>query len=127
MSMQDLKVEIDFDQFPLEYTCDGEGVSTRIRISGSDAPYLAVIMDDPDASKGTFTHWIAWNIPSTEEIPRDIPPEPRISHPISIVQGMNDSRKVGYTAPCPSKGVHRYSSGSGASRKNSTSRPGPSE
>ncbi len=108
MSMQDLKVEIDFDHFPPEYTCDGEGISPRIRITGSGAPYLAIIIDDPDASKGTFTHWVAWNIPSTEEIPPGIPPEPRISHPVSIVQGMNDSRKTGYTGPCPSKGVHRY-------------------
>jgi len=29
-----------------EHTCDGDNISPRIRVSGSDAPYLAVIMDD---------------------------------------------------------------------------------
>ncbi len=109
MSMHDLKIEIDFDQFPPEYTCDGAGISPRIRVTGSDAPYLAIIMEDPDASKGLFTHWTAWNIPSTEEIPRGIPPEPEVAHPISAVQGMNDSQKIGYSGPCPHPGkAHRY-------------------
>lgn len=109
MSMQDLTVEIDFDRFPPEHTCDGNNVSPRIRVRGSDAPYLAVIMDDPDAPRGTFTHWLAWNIPSTGEIPEGIPQEPRISHPVSVVQGMNDFRRTGYAGPCPPKGAsHRF-------------------
>ena len=108
MSMQNLQVEIDFDHFPPEHTCDGEDTSPRIRVSGSDAPYLVIVIEDPDASKGTFTHWLIWNIPSTGEIPSGIPPEPRISRPFPAVQGMNDFRKIGYAGPCPSKGVHRY-------------------
>ncbi|NMA89415.1 MAG: hypothetical protein GX965_09720 [Methanoculleus bourgensis] len=67
--MQNLTIEVDFDRFPPEHTCDGDNISPRIRVSRSDAPYLAVIMDDPDDPTGTFTHWIAWNIPSTGEIP----------------------------------------------------------
>ncbi|NQS74147.1 MAG: YbhB/YbcL family Raf kinase inhibitor-like protein [Methanoculleus sp.] len=107
--MKDLTIEVGFDQFPTRFTCDGDGISPRIRVSGSDTPYLAIIMDDPDASKGTFTHWLAWNVPSTGEIPEGVPPEPRISHPLSAVQGMNDYRRTGYGGPCPSPGKpHRY-------------------
>lgn len=109
MSMQNLTIRIDFDRFPREHTCDGEDLSPWIEIIGSDAPYLAVIMDDPDAPRGTFTHWFAWNIPSTGEISRGIPPEPRTSHPIPAVQGMNDLRRIGYSGPCPPEGtVHRF-------------------
>lgn len=107
--MQNLTVEIDFDRFPSEHTCDGENRSPRIRVRGSDAPYLAVVVDDPDAPRGTFTHWLAWNIPSTGEIPAGIPPEPRISRPVPVVQGTNDFRKTGYAGPCPPKGAtHRF-------------------
>ncbi|GLI47465.1 YbhB/YbcL family Raf kinase inhibitor-like protein [Methanoculleus bourgensis] len=107
--MQNLTIEVDFDRFPPEHTCDGDNISPRIRVSGSDAPYLAVIMDDPDDPTGTFTHWIAWNIPSTGEIPKAVPPEPRISHPVAAVQGMNDYRRTGYSGPCPPRGrPHRY-------------------
>ncbi|MDD2472962.1 MULTISPECIES: YbhB/YbcL family Raf kinase inhibitor-like protein [unclassified Methanoculleus] len=107
--MQNLTIAVDFDRFPPEHTCDGEDLSPRIRVLGSNAPYLAVIVDDPDAPRGTFTHWLAWNIPSTGEIPAGIPQEPRISHPVSAVQGMNDFRRTGYSGPCPPRGTsHRY-------------------
>ncbi|MDN7012095.1 YbhB/YbcL family Raf kinase inhibitor-like protein [Methanoculleus sp. FWC-SCC3] len=107
--MQNLTIEVDFDRFPLEHTCDGDDLSPRIAVRGSDAPYLAVIVDDPDAPRGTFTHWIAWNIPSTREIPEGIPPEPRISHPVAAVQGMNDFRMTGYAGPCPPRRAsHRF-------------------
>lgn len=128
--MQNLTIAVDFDRFPPEHTCDGEDLSPRIRVLGSNAPYLAVIVDDPDAPRGTFTHWLAWNIPSTGEIPAGIPQEPRISHPVSAVQGMNDFRRTGYSGPCPREVHHTAtSSGYGALRVNSTSlrgRGGPS-
>jgi Raf kinase inhibitor-like YbhB/YbcL family protein len=109
MSMQNLTIEIGFDRFPPEHTCDGENVSPAIRVRGSDTPYLAVIVDDPDAPRGTFTHWLAWNIPATGEIPGGIPPEPRVSHPVPAVQGTNDFRRIGYGGPCPPKGAsHRF-------------------
>ncbi|WP_332450822.1 YbhB/YbcL family Raf kinase inhibitor-like protein [Methanoculleus sp.] len=107
--MQNLTIEVDFDRFPREHTCDGENLSPRIRVSGSDAPYLAIIVDDPDAPRGTFTHWLAWNIPSTGEIPAGIPPDPRVSRPIPAVQGTNDFQRTGYGGPCPPKGTeHRF-------------------
>ncbi|WP_054847518.1 YbhB/YbcL family Raf kinase inhibitor-like protein [Methanoculleus chikugoensis] len=113
--MRNLSIEVDFDRFPPEHTCDGgENISPpAIRVRGSDAPYLAVIVDDPDAPRGgTFTHWLVWNIPSTEIPPEGIPPEPpRVSRPVAAVQGTNDFRRIGYAGPpCPPrKGAsHRF-------------------
>ena len=124
--MQNLTIEVDFDRFPREHTCDGEDISPRIRVLGSDAPYLAVIMDDPDAPRGTFTHWLAWNIPSTGEIPAGIPRSPGSSIRSRPSRGRTTSGRPVTPAPAP-RGVRRTasSSGSGASRRNSTSRRAP--
>jgi Raf kinase inhibitor-like YbhB/YbcL family protein len=52
------------DEIPRRHTCEGEDVSPAL--SWSDPPAgtraLALIVDDPDAPVGTFTHWLAWNI-----------------------------------------------------------------
>jgi Raf kinase inhibitor-like YbhB/YbcL family protein len=98
-----------FGIFPPEHTCDGADLSPGITVPGTKTPYLAVIMDDPDAPRPPFTHWLAWNIPSTGEIPAGIPPEFRVSRHVPAVQGTNDFRRTGYAGPCPPKGAsHRF-------------------
>jgi Raf kinase inhibitor-like YbhB/YbcL family protein len=51
-------------EIPRRHTCEGEDVSPAL--SWSDPPHvtrtLVLIVDDPDAPIGTFTHWLAWNI-----------------------------------------------------------------
>jgi hypothetical protein len=62
---------------------------------------FALIMDDPDAPSGTFTHWIQW----------DIPAETRsLAGASSGVAGVNDFHGAGYGGPCPppNHGTHRY-------------------
>jgi Raf kinase inhibitor-like YbhB/YbcL family protein len=67
-----------------------------------DAKSLALIMDDPDAPSGTFTHWILFNMsPRTKEIHEDSPP-------VMATQGRNDYGDVGYGGPQPPSGEHRY-------------------
>ncbi len=107
----ELSVSLPFDTFPRKYTCDGEDISPPIEISGvsGKAKSLAIIMDDPDAPLGVFTHWVIWNIPATTtSLPEAIPPVAEIAEPISAVQGTNDFGKIGYGGPCPPSGVHRY-------------------
>jgi hypothetical protein len=88
---------------PSEYTCDGQDISPPFTISGvpSKAKSLALVMDDPDAPGGTFTHWIVWNIPTDKT-------EFAKGEEMSFPQGKTSFGDVGYGGPCPPSGVHRY-------------------
>ncbi len=89
---------------PQKYTCDGEGINPPLKFSEipDNTQSLALVMDDPDAPAGTFTHWIVWNIkPEVTEILEH-------SVPNSAVQGSNSANKNAYAGPCPPAGTHRY-------------------
>jgi Raf kinase inhibitor-like YbhB/YbcL family protein len=94
---------------PVEYTCSGENRSPALNWSEvpSTARSLALIIDDPDAPMGTFTHWVVYNLPPTlAGLPAGVP-----AGAISTggTQGINSSRTNGYTGPCPPPGKpHRY-------------------
>lgn len=107
--MEEIQVGLGFSEFPPEHTCVGEDVSPRIAIAGSRTPYMALIMDDPDAPGGTYTHWVVWNITAREEIPRGISKTEAPPELGGAVQGTHSGRKVGYKGPCPPSGrPHRY-------------------
>ncbi len=91
---------------PSQYTCSGQNVSPPLNLFNIPpaAQSLALIMHDPDAPVGDFTHWLVWDIPtSTETIAAN-------SVPVGAVQGANDMDDVGYAGPCPpaGTGTHRY-------------------
>jgi len=89
---------------PSKFTCDGSDTSPPLQIAGvpSGAKSLVLIVDDPDAPSGLFTHWLVWNIPpQTGSIAEGSAPQG--------VQGANDFGKSGYRGPCPPPGTHRYS------------------
>jgi Raf kinase inhibitor-like YbhB/YbcL family protein len=94
---------------PAKYTCDGEDISPPIEW-GPLPPgtvTIALIVDDPDAPRGTWVHWVVYNIPSEDRwLPEDIPNQP--IQPDCCLQGLNDFRRIGYGGPCPPGGVHRY-------------------
>jgi Raf kinase inhibitor-like YbhB/YbcL family protein len=112
MSLEVGSVFHNGEYIPKKFTCDGEDVNPPIYIGNlsEKAKSLVIIVDDPDAPIGTFTHWIAWNIPPVGEIPEAIPKREKVSEPIPIVQGRNDFGKIGYGGPCPPRGhgVHHY-------------------
>ena len=63
---------------------------------------LAVVVDDPDATKGTFTHWRRFNVdPKIKDIKEDCVP-------VMATQGRNDFGEVEYDGPKPPSGEHRY-------------------
>ena len=96
---------------PKEYTCDGDDISPPIYIGKipEGTKSLVIIVDDPDAPGGTFTHWVAWDIPPTGEIPMGIPRNEEVNKPLHIVQGKNDFGRIGYNGPCPPRGKpHHY-------------------
>lgn len=95
------------EKIPAKYTCDGDDINPLLEIRNAPATTksLALIMDDPDATRGTpWDHWILWNIdPKTQYISED-------NVPNNAVQGANSWGKAKYGGPCPPKGkpAHRY-------------------
>jgi Raf kinase inhibitor-like YbhB/YbcL family protein len=94
---------------PKRFTCDGQGVSPALSWSGAPTgtKSLALIMDDPDAPSGTFTHWVLYNMPSAlASLGEAVAATQQV--PGVGTQGLNSARRTGYTPPCPPSGTHRY-------------------
>ncbi|OGF61768.1 hypothetical protein A2662_04325 [Candidatus Giovannonibacteria bacterium RIFCSPHIGHO2_01_FULL_45_33] len=95
------------ETIPKKYTCDGEDTNPPLKISGvpENAKSLALIVDDPDATRGvTWVHWIILNIdPSVREIAEN-------SMPAKTKELVTSFGKPGYGGPCPPGGSkpHRY-------------------
>ena len=90
-------------EIPSKFTCDGADTSPPLQIADipSEAKSLALVVDDPDAPSGLFTHWAVWNIPpQTGSVREGSAPKG--------AQGANDFGKSGYGGPCPPSGTHRY-------------------
>lgn len=90
-------------EIPSKFTCDGADTSPPLQIADipSEAKSLVLVVDDPDAPSGLFTHWTFWNIPpQTSAVGEGSAPKG--------VQGTNDFGKSGYGGPCPPSGTHRY-------------------
>jgi len=95
---------------PTRYTCSGADVSPAL--AWSDAPVgtasFALIADDPDAPRGTWVHWVIYNIPAaTTILAENVPKDKTLSD--GSAQGQNDFQRFGYGGPCPPPGKpHRY-------------------
>src|SRR5258705_10222511 len=88
---------------PTKFTCNGTNVSPELQISSvpNEAKSLVLIVDDPDAPRGLFTHWIVWNIdPKTTRVAEN-------SAPTAGVQGINDFGKRNYGGPSSPPPPHR--------------------
>ncbi len=88
---------------PKRYSCDGDNISPPLQWSGAPASTksFALIMDDPDAPGGTFTHWVLFDLPASQT---------EIAEGAKNVGkgGLNGTRQTGYTGACPPSGTHRY-------------------
>ena len=89
-------------RIPSKYTCDGDNVSPPLVVSEVPAgtETLALVVDDPDAPSGTWDHWIAYDIPVTDEISEGVT--------ALGTGGRNSWGRSGYGGPCPPSGTHRY-------------------
>ena len=89
---------------PSRYTCEGEDASPPLRWTNvpEGTRSLALILDDPDAPGGIFTHWIAWGLDPAAGGLGEGEPAPG--------EGRNDFGTTGYRGPCPPRGhgPHRY-------------------
>ena len=87
---------------PRQFTCDGNDAPPPITVTDppSGTRSFAVIMEDPDAPKGTFTHWLAYDIPADKT-------DLQVSAGKTL---RNSFGRDGYGGPCPppGHGPHRY-------------------
>lgn len=95
---------------PKEYTGDGSDLSPPLAWSDPPAGTVsfALICDDPDAPRGTWVHWVLFNLPGDR---RSL--EAGIAKVGSLKggtsQGKNDFGNPGYGGPAPPRGKpHRY-------------------
>ena len=86
---------------PVKYTCDGEKISPPLHIAQIPDHTLSLVLiaEDPDTAKGTFDHWLVWNIEPAPVIKEGENPG---------ISGINSAGKTGYHPPCPPDGRHRY-------------------
>lgn len=86
------------------FTCNGENAVPTLRWSGGppNVQGWAVVVEDPDAPAGTFTHWIVTGLaPSIRSLGAQLPP--------GSVVGLTSSGQPGYVGPCPPAGQeHRF-------------------
>ena len=96
------------ETIPDVHAYDNKNLSPPLK--WSDVPQgvksFALIADDPDAPRGTWVHWVLFNIPpDTREL--NAAPAGKVDiH--GAVQGKNDFKKLGYGGPAPPSGTHRY-------------------
>jgi len=95
---------------PIQYTCDGKNISPPLTWKGApgNTQSFALIVDDPDAPTGVWTHWVVFNLPSSvEELTEDFVNSPDATG--SAKQGVNNFKNAGYGGPCPpANKSHRY-------------------
>ena len=89
---------------PARFTCDGDGDAPPLLWEGvpEDAASLARIVDDPDAPRGTFVHWVLLDLPAgTTGLAED-------TIPSGAVQARNSAGEASYFGPCPPSRRHHY-------------------
>jgi Raf kinase inhibitor-like YbhB/YbcL family protein len=95
---------------PKEYTGDGPDVSPPLRwcTAPVGTKTFALICDDPDAPRGTWVHWVLFNLPAdAQDLPEGASPKGTL--PGGTRQGKNDFGRLGYGGPAPPPGkAHRY-------------------
>ena len=87
------------ESIPTKYTCDGENISPPLAWSKPPKNTLSfvLIVDDPDAPNGTWTHWILYNVPAaTTQLPENFP-----NSNSAAMQGLNSYHQSKYDGPCP--------------------------
>jgi hypothetical protein len=100
----------DGQPVPVKFTGDGLDISPPLAWTNAPAgtKSFALIVDDPDAPAGTWTHWVIYDLPpGTTALAEDTLKTPQLHN--GAKQGLNDFKKTGYNGPAPPPGkAHRY-------------------
>jgi len=100
---------VDGSPLPARFGEDGGDHSPALAWSGAPAETraFAVIVEDPDAPGGTWTHWVAYDLPISSGLDEG---RPRGSDlPGGGKQGLNSWGRLGWNGPAPPPGkLHHY-------------------
>lgn len=94
----------DGEMIPTRYSCRGSNTPPPLNWTGvpPGTASIALVMDDPDAPGGTYTHWVIFNLPpQTSSLAGS-------NLPAGTKQAQNSGGKTAYLGPCPPSGVHHY-------------------
>jgi Raf kinase inhibitor-like YbhB/YbcL family protein len=90
------------EKIPDKYTCKGLDINPPLMIEGAPegTKSFALIVDDPDAPVGLWTHWMV----------KDIRPDVNVIAEQSVpgIEVVNSAGRKNYHGPCPPSGTHRY-------------------
>ena len=110
MSLNVTSTGFALEDIPVLYTGDGRNISPPLQWTTGPrgTRSYALIMDDPDGPRGTWVHWVAWNLRDTR-LAQDIARQPHVETAGGrLCQGRNSFGRFGYAGPCPPTGTHRY-------------------
>lgn len=93
-----------------EHACRAKGGSDRsLQLTVDDIPseakYVCIVGDDPDAVRPAgkvWVHWNVFNVPATGRLLVDA------GQKLSGEEGLTSGQARGYEGPCPPDGVHTY-------------------
>ena len=99
-------------KIPERFSRDGGNLSPQLEWSGAPAATrsFALIVEDPDAPKGTFRHWAAYNIPAVAlRLPEGAGSQTAGSG-MQMTMARNDFGNPRYDGPQPppGHGIHHY-------------------
>ena len=92
------------EPIPKEHSHAGDNISPPLTFSEvpAEAKSLVLIVEDPDAPNGTFTHWIIYNMsPATMQLAAG-------GLPLEGTQATSDWGEQKYNGPAPPHGTHKY-------------------
>ncbi|MDQ1395656.1 MAG: hypothetical protein QOG64_915 [Acidimicrobiaceae bacterium] len=90
---------------PVRFTCDGAAISPPLTWSGAPitAAAVAIVVEDPDAPRGGFTHWILTGIDARRTSLGEG------ERPVGVREGTAGDGQAHYVGPCPPHGKpHHY-------------------
>ncbi len=94
----------DGTAIPARFSCHGGNTPPSLTWTGipPGTASIAVVMDDPDAAGGTYTHWVVFNLPASAS---------GIAGgqlPAGAAMAQNSGGQAAYLGPCPPSGTHHY-------------------
>ena len=103
----------DNERIPKEYTGEGKNLSPPLEWSAppEGTRSFALICDDPDAPRGTWDHWLIWNLPADlKKLPEGVAKTETLPELGAARQGKNSWPRIGYDGPMPppGHGTHHY-------------------